>query len=61
MNLLLPKNMNATGVYQIINGTVIFIPSNFLNYQQLSNSLQHYFREVLGSKSVVSNQPNSGV
>ena len=40
---------------------VVFILTNFQNYRKLTNSLQPYFRVVLGLKRVDSNQPESGV
>ena len=43
------------------NEPVLLILSNFPNDQKLTNSLQPYFRVVLGSKRVDLNQPESGV
>ena len=55
------KKANPTQFTEGKTGTVVFTLFNFQNYRKFNNSLQTYFREVLGLKRVDSNQSESGV
>ena len=55
------KKVNPMQFTEWKTGPVVFILLNFQNYRKLTNSLQTYFRVVLGLKLVDSNQPESGV